>query len=382
MCDEQTIAPEEQTIAPEEQTIEPEEQIIAPEEQIIAPEEQIIALVEQIKAQNSEAVTEMTASLLSAIFSNYQTYFPVLYKLILHTYRHAPPEMACALLKGFIQTTSAHTSSAHTSSAHTSSAHTSSAHTSSENKPLLDYLVVEAYNGLFKMGGWSLLKPCVLMLKNHKEERLYQYILASVVEQLKQDYFIEPSSDLCFNLPREKSFSWGWFSYEVAAYYTYGDTNVKLNAKQLRNCMMIYRKVLTHLRQNCEKTSLPVQAYASQAYDTPPLSWPTILTMLDVPEYQWASDIIANEVANEVADEVAVADANEVAANANEVAANANEVANEVAVANANEVAADAVEANANEADANEVAANEVANEVAVAPKEKKSWFYSLFSWS
>ena len=353
MCDEQTIAPEEQTIEPEEQ--------------IIAPEEQIIALVEQIKAQNSEAVTEMTASLLSAIFSNYQTYFPVLYKLILHTYRHAPPEMACALLKGFIQTTSAHTSSAHTTS---------------ENKPLLDYLVVEAYNGLFKMGGWSLLKPCVLMLKNHKEERLYQYILASVVEQLKQDYFIEPSSDLCFNLPREKSFSWGWFSYEVAAYYTYGDTNVKLNAKQLRNCMMIYRKVLTHLRQNCEKTSLPVQAYASQAYDTPPLSWPTILTMLDVPEYQWASDIIANEVANEVADEVAVADANEVAANANEVAANANEVANEVAVANANEVAADAVEANANEADANEVAANEVANEVAVAPKEKKSWFYSLFSWS
>jgi len=325
------------------------------EAQTIAPEEQIIALVEQIKAQNSEAVTEMTASFLSAVFSKSHTYFPVLYKLILHTYRHSPPEMACALLKGFI--------------------HTTSTHTTSRNKPLLDYLVVEAYHGLFKMGGWSLLKPCVLMLKNHKEERLYQYILTSVVDQLKQDYLIEPSTDLCFNLPREKSFSWGWFSYEVAAYYTYGVPNVKLNAKKLRNCMMVYRKVLTHLRQNCEKTSLP--AYASQAYeayDTTPLSWQTILTMLDVPEYQWASDIIADEIA-----------ADEIAADAEE--ANANEVAEE------SEEEADAEEADEEEADANEVAvadaveakeveANEapLANEVA--PREKKSWFYSLFSWS
>jgi hypothetical protein len=334
MCEAQTIAPEEQIIAPEEQ-------IIAPEEQIIAPEEQIIALVEQIKAQNSEAVTEMTASFLSAVFSKSHTYFPVLYKLILHTYRHSPPEMACALLKGFIQTTSTHTTS--------------------RNKPLLDYLVVEAYHGLFKMGGWSLLKPCVLMLKNHKEERLYQYILTSVVDQLKQDYLIEPSTDLCFNLPREKSFSWGWFSYEVAAYYTYGVPNVKLNAKKLRNCMMVYRKVLTHLRQNCEKTSL--QAYASyEAYDTTPLSWQTILTMLDVPEYQWASDIIADEIAADEIEAVAVAE-------------EATEVADEVAVANE----ADAV-AVADEADAVAVAKEVEAN--AVAPREKKSWFYSLFSWS
>jgi len=329
-----------------------EAQTIAPKEQTIAPEEQIIALVEQIKAQNSEAVTEMTASFLSAVFSKSHTYFPVLYKLILHTYRHSPPEMACALLKGFIHTTSTHTTSTHTTSTHTTSTHTTSAHTTSRNKPLLDYLVVEAYHGLFKMGGWSLLKPCVLMLKNHKEERLYQYILTSVVDQLKQDYLIEPSTDLCFNLPREKSFSWGWFSYEVAAYYTYGVPNLKLNAKKLRNCMMVYRKVLTHLRQNCEKTSLP--AYASQAYaayDTTPLSWQTILTMLDVPEYQWASDIIADEIA---ADEI---EADAVAADADEVAVEANEVA-------------DAVEA------------NEAPLANAVAPREKKSWFYSLFSWS
>jgi len=370
MCEAQTIAPEEQTIAPKEQTI--------------APEEQIIALVEQIKAQNSEAVTEMTASFLAAVFSKSHTYFPVLYKLILHTYRHSSPEMACALLKGFIQTTSAQTTS--------------------RNKPLLDYLVVEAYHGLFKMGGWSLLKPCVLMLKNHKEERLYQYILTSVVDQLKQDYLIEPSTDLCFNLPREKSFSWGWFSYEVAAYYTYGvpnvnsNTNVKLNAKKLRNCMMVYRKVLTHLRQNCEKTSLPAyasqayasQAYASQAYDTTPLSWQTILTMLDVPEYQWASDIIADEIAADEIEADAVAadaeEADEVEA-ASEVAEESEEEANEANAVVANKVAEESEE-EANEvavadevAVANEVAANEVAaNEVA--PREKKSWFYSLFSWS
>lgn len=314
------------------------------EAQTIAPEEQIIALVEQIKAQNSEAVTEMTASFLSAVFSKSHTYFPVLYKLILHTYRHSPPEMACALLKGFI----------HTTSTHTTSEHTTSAHTTSRNKPLLDYLVVEAYHGLFKMGGWSLLKPCVLMLKNHKEERLYQYILTSVVDQLKQDYLIEPSTDLCFNLPREKSFSWGWFSYEVAAYYTYGVPNVKLNAKKLRNCMMVYRKVLTHLRQNCEKTSLP----AYEAYDTTPLSWQTILTMLDVPEYQWASDIIADEIA---ADEI----------EADAVAADAEEAASEVA---------EESEEEANEADEVAVAKEVEAKEVA--PREKKSWFYSLFSWS
>ena len=392
---------------------------------------QIITLVKELNAEQN-TIAELTDHILYNIFCIYKNtnYLSQVYKLIFYAFKQKP-ELAYSMLSGFIQF--------------------GQSPSGNQYKPLLDYFAIEAFNGLLKMGGWAILKPCIVLLRssiyNFSIEPLFKHIIERIVIQIKTDMNDIPyNSDLCCYLPREKSFVWGWVSHNIARAY-YNDPKYKVKCgrgeKKMRKYMMLYRKLITHLRKNTlemmrinayTSTTYAPTAYASTTYAPTAYapekieeSWAGISNTLAAVEYQWAADIVdkciycpavgekvvdisacevlrvcelvpviasANEViaskaeanananANEVANEVA---ANEVAANevaANEVAANANEVA-----ANANEVAAanEVAVANANEvavANANEVVAVVAnANEVAE-PVKNTGWLYSLFGWA
>ena len=341
--------------------------------------EKFIALVTHINSQNAQSLRTMTDLILYNIFCVLKTtkpYLSLLYRFIFHTYKQ-DPLTACHILSGFIQFGQNADGKPY--------------------KPLIDYFVIEAFNTLHKAYGWAILKPCLTALRaiHYENEPLYKHIVGSIVNQLNQDVNdMLYSSDLCHHLPREKSFTWGWFSYEIArAYYTILLRNKKeLTAKDIRNIMMLYRKLLSKMRQNVPAVAR-ITNEPTLKIET---NWNSILTVLA--DYKWASDIIdktlndepesasANEVetvasANEVeANEVVEAVASEAVAVAvaNEVVAVANEV---VAVANANEVVANEVVAvaNANEAVA---VASEAAPEAELHPSEKNnSWLYKLFGW-
>jgi hypothetical protein len=230
-----------------------------------------------ISASNLTSIDDITMVILqNNLGHNEKTtiYLSLLYRLIFHAYKYNP-SAACRILNSFIQFS-----------------HTPQGMSC---KPMLDYFVIEAFNELYNMFGWTILKPCVTVLRdtnaNYHNEPLFKHILTQVGEQLTEDINDIPySSDLCYNLPREKSFSWGWFSYDLTRSY-YGS----VSAKQLRKNMMIYRKLLTELRRNTlEKPVIILNTNMAQVNPNPAIrmeeKWEDILSALA--EYTWASDII------------------------------------------------------------------------------------------
>ena len=238
-------------------------------------QEQLITLVHLINTDQFFLISELTAIIVSnslCLYEKSTTYLSILYQLIFYTYKYNPTA-ACHILNGFIQFGYSEYGTIY--------------------KPMLDYFVVEAYTGLVEIGGWSVLKPCVLVLRasnpNYLNDFLFQHILAETVKQLKQDENDKSySSNLCYNLPREKSFSWGWFSYDLArAYYS---KNEILTPNQLRNCMMLYRKLLTGLR----KKALNTIVYQPETQSKLEENWTDLLNALS--HYTWASAIIKNTI--------------------------------------------------------------------------------------
>ena len=230
-----------------------------------------------ISASNLTAIGDITMVILQNNLGHNEKatiYLSLLYRLIFHAYKYNP-SVACRILNSFIQF-----------------GHTPQGMSC---KPMLDYFVIEAFNELYNMFGWTILKPCVTVLRdtntNYRNEPLFKHILTQVGEQLSEDINDIPySSDLCYNLPREKSFSWGWFSYDLTRSY-YGS----VSAKQLRKNMMIYRKLLTELRRNTlEKPVIILNTNMAQVNPNPAIrmeeKWEDILSALA--EYTWASDII------------------------------------------------------------------------------------------
>jgi hypothetical protein len=201
-------------------------------------------------------------------------YISILYKLIFHCYKQAP-EVTYQILSGFI--------------------HFGQSVNGRQFKPMMDYFAIEAINGLLKMGGWSILKPCLITLykniQNLNKEPIFKHILERICRQLKTDVNDVYSSDLCYNLPREKSFTWGWFSYIIAEAY-YGESNSIVSAKNTRQYMMYYRKLLTTLRKNMVEVTLN----EDQDVDVPfqiEETWNGILKTFNTAEYQWVNMIVA-----------------------------------------------------------------------------------------
>ena len=263
-------------------------------------ESQIISLVKAINEENIAEIEELTNLILyNCLYVEPYFYLTLLYKLIFHSYKKNP-EIACQILSCFIQFGQSNLGEPY--------------------KPMLDYFAIEAFNRLVRLWGWSVVKPCVFSLRNmnYTVEPLFKHIVECIVNQLSRDTNVLPvdQSDLCFKLPREKSYTWGWFSYIVAhAYYAKElrqsyKTNEK---KEVSSCiMMIYRKLLTKLRKNIA----PVNITTSRppVWEKMEEEWESILNVLA--EYQWESYIInevANEAANANASETANASASETA---------------------------------------------------------------------
>jgi hypothetical protein len=239
-------------------------------------------------------------------------------------------------------------------------------------KPLIDYFVIEAFKSLQKEYGWAILKPCLTALHtiNYRNELLFQYIVSCIVKQLNKDINELPyNSDLCFHLPREKSFTWGWFSFDIAkAYYTvlfYKRKELRgkeLRGKELRNVMMLYRKLLTKLR----KTGLDVVRIPSEPATKIEGNWDSLLSVLA--EYKRANDIVdatLTDCANGVEASTNAVVASEVVVVV-EAASTSEAVASEAVASEAVASEAVASEAVASEAVASEVEASEavVASEV------------------
>jgi hypothetical protein len=253
--------------------------------QDIILQDQFNYLIYKINSGDSDAAREITYEILYnslCLFKNANVYLTILYKLIFHTYNHNN-SIACHILNEFVRFGQSEFGTPY--------------------KPLLDYFVIEAFNGLVKMKGWSVIKPCVTVMHDnmsdneemhhYANEPLYNHILSCISNQLDQDINeLSECSDLCFHLPREKSFTWGWFSYDIALTY-YADLicNKKdINAKQMRNVMMLYRKLLTKLRKN----GLIVVSLPSEPVEKIEENWNSILSALA--EYEWASDVIKGSI--------------------------------------------------------------------------------------
>ena len=245
-------------------------------------QDQLITLVTEINAQNLNTIREITVTILynSLCVKTSKLYVSLLYRLIFHTYKENPL-IAFHILSGFIKFGQCYNT----------------------YKPLIDYFVMEAFNALQKEYGWAILKPCAIALReiDYTNETLFQHMIGCVVRQLKQDTNDMPySSDLCFNLPREKSYTWGWFSFDIARAYC-SDNTKEMNAKQLRNNMMLYRKLLTKLRKNV----LDIVRITNEPTVKIEENWNSILNVLA--KYYWAADIIdetLNDDESEVADGV------------------------------------------------------------------------------
>jgi hypothetical protein len=321
--------------------------------------DQFITLINEINAENVHTIREMTAVLLYnslCLLKTSKLYLSLLYRLLFHTYKKNPL-VSSHMLGGFILLGQTKDGELY--------------------KPLIDYFVIEAFKSLQKEYGWAILKPCLTALHtiNYRNELLFQYIVSCIVKQLEKDVNELPyNSDLCFHLPREKSFTWGWFSFDIAkAYYAVLFYNRKeLRGKELRNVMMLYRKLLTKLR----KTGLHVARIPNQSATKIEENWASLLSVLA--EYKWANDIV-DATLTDCAENKVETNAVEASTSANEVevVASANEVE---AVASANEVVVEA--ASANEVVVEAASTNAVVAEPELHPSEKNnSWLYKLFGW-
>ena len=209
----------------------------------------------------------------------------ILYRLIFYSFKQNPIT-AYTILSGFIKF--------------------GQSNDGKQYKPLLDHLTTEAYDKLLELGGWSILRDSLntfrIQLDNLNEELIFQHIMTLILNQLYADEHevesLDNLSDMCHYLPREKSFSWGWFSYYIASAYYSQETHT--NDKQLmRRSLMQYRKLLTRLRKivPCHKAMAEEKEVQDQVHDQVRVKTPAeTFILLEDQEYKWAADLIEHSM--------------------------------------------------------------------------------------
>jgi hypothetical protein len=207
-------------------------------------QEDTIVLVKHILSGNRKEIIPKVYSILYSIFNDTENedklneHLSILYRLIFRSF-DTHPTFAYRMLCGFLQF--------------------GQSRKGRKMKPMMDHLAIEAIDELFRLGGWSILKNCVTTLTynvaSFQNEPVFMHILTRIITQLDDDAnTIDPqdSSDLCCYLPRERSFTWGWFSYYVAHTFYAGINacNEKIPSKAMRKYLMFYRKLITKLRRS------------------------------------------------------------------------------------------------------------------------------------
>ena len=245
----------------------------------------LVKLINNIQGDDDiNPICDITTDVIHNILhENKDPYFnlSVLYRLIFATFK-MNPDVSYQLLNGFLKF--------------------GQSPAGQKYKPMFDFFIMEAFDGLVRQGGWSILKNCVNFLfanlKSVRNEPIFKHILLRITDQLYKDITEtnpENISDICYNLPREKSFSWGWFSYYIAcAYYSRPHSlQTTLNATKTRKYLMNYRQMITYLRRNVVNVDMSsgMQQAAAAGKKINDI-WSNILNAVDVPEYQWAVDVI------------------------------------------------------------------------------------------
>jgi hypothetical protein len=250
----------------------------------------ISELVNQLNNNYSKAgeVRELVAVLLHDIFclspkeltaKETAEFITVIYQLLLHSCK-ANPAAACYIICGFIQFS-----------------HSSAGY---QYKPMIDHFVLAAFDGLVENAGWSILKPCILSLADSftnsnttfTYEPFFNHIVERIVKQLSADANEAPpyyNSDLCANLPREKSFVWGWFARYIAIAY-FPTSRKTISSKQMRMRLMWYRKLIGKLQ-----AKKAVKFVLASAFDTDPETpseWAELVAVLNVEKYKWVQTLV------------------------------------------------------------------------------------------
>lgn len=246
---------------------------------------EIVGMVTQINATHYGVAREMMAIILHDIFCEYksslnynETYelIRILYQLIFYNaIEKSNTTIAFHLLCGFIQF-----------------GHSNKGHL---YKPMLDYLVIEAFDELLDRLGWCIVKPCILLMHNifprHATyEHLFLHIVEQIIRQLNYDINTGTyNSGLCNYLPREKSFEWGWFARYIACALFPKMNNKLITPKKMRMKLMNYRKLITKLRKNAQVQFVK----ASSADEKLEENWAGIVAVLaNNDTYLWAKKII------------------------------------------------------------------------------------------
>jgi hypothetical protein len=267
---------------------------------------EILELIKDIHEKEANYICKRTDETLYHIYKDIITNeevenLSVLYRLIFYAYNHSPI-ISYEMLSGFVKF--------------------GQSDEGNKYKPLLDHLVIEAFDQLLELGGWSILRDCVNTLRhnliNVQSEPIFLHIMSRIVNQLYADEHepdnLDNLSDICHYLPREKSFIWGWFAFcIVSAYYSINEET--LSNKVMRRYLMQYRKLITSLRrivptnpmvENDKPYTIASEAEASEAEASDSEAsdseaseagvseptWTEVLVGLAVPEYKWAADLI------------------------------------------------------------------------------------------
>ena len=132
--------------------------------------------------------------------------------------------------------------------------------TGKQYRPMIDYFMMEIVDILLNQCGWSIIKPVLNMLRENiqkfQKDSTFKYISNKIMKQLEADRLnieaLQPISNLCYYMPREKSFTFGWYSYYIAC-ELYGNKNYyneTLKKTHIRHYLMIYRKFINELCRN------------------------------------------------------------------------------------------------------------------------------------
>ncbi len=256
---------------------------------------EIVELVKEINKNEPRYICQKTENTLYRIYKDILTSeeienISVLYRLIFYAFK-VNPIIAYQILSGFLQF--------------------GQSDEGTKYKPLLDHLAIEAFDQLIELGGYAILKDCINNLRDNLThltlEPIFKHIVLRIVNQLYADEQEEESpdnlSDICYHLPREKSFTWGWFSYYIAeAYYIAKDYNAEpyytaetyynLNKKKMRHYLMNYRKLITSLRQFVPKDDPTIIIADTNMENKLKETWAGVLTGLSAAEYTWAAELI------------------------------------------------------------------------------------------
>ena len=178
-------------------------------------------------------------------------------------------------------------------------------------KPMIDYFMMETFDALLNQCGWSIIKPFMNMLHNriHKfqKENIFNYISNKIFNQLVMDIMsmklsaqTTTISDICYHVPRERSFSFGWYSYYIAC-HMFGKENYykqKLKQTHIRHYLMNYRKIINELRKHVieDDSAMKHDVYSrpesTVSVSVSEMNYTTLKVEFNQPQYKAIDEIV------------------------------------------------------------------------------------------